>query len=170
MTGQVAYLVHQMSFLSETLGLAGAASAVSITAGASIAGRLSLGSVIDRLDKRYVTMGLCLIQASAILGLAYTNHVSVLYLVTLVFGLTMGSILMMQSLIIGECFGLISYGTVFGSFRLFISCGAALGPTIAGFLYDATHSYRIAFTIFAAVRLVAILVIVFAKPPKISSG
>ena len=166
MTGQVAYLVHQMSFLSETLGLAGAASAVSITAGASIAGRLSLGSVIDRLDKRYVTMGLCLIQALAILSLAYSNHVSVLYLGTLAFGLTMGSILMMQSLIIGECFGLVSFGTVSGSVGLFVSSGAAIGPTIAGVIYDATHSYQKAFIIFAAVSLMAMLAIFFAKPPR----
>ena len=171
MTGQVAYLVHQISFLSQTLGLTGAATAVSITAGASIAGRLLLGSVIDRWDKRYVTMGLFLSQALAILGLAYSNHISVLYLGTLVFGLTMGSILMMQSLIIGECFGLVSFGTVSGLAGLFVSSGAAIGPTIAGVIYDATQSYRKAFIIFAAASLMAMLAICFAKPPlKVSDS
>jgi cyanate permease len=42
--------------------------------------------------------------------------------------------------------------------------GAAFGPTIAGLIYDATQSYRIAFTIFAAMSMVAILVIFFARP------
>lgn len=165
MAGQVAYLVHQISFLSETLGVAGAATAVSITAGASIVGRFLLGSVIDRWDKRYVTMGLCLLQALAILGLAHSNHISVLYLGTLAFGLTMGSIIMVQSLIIGECFGLVSFGTISGLVGLFVSSGAAIGPTISGVIYDATHSYQKAFIIFAAANLMAMLAIFFAKPP-----
>ena len=168
MTGQVAYLVHQISFLSQTLGLGGAASAVSITAGASIAGRLSLGAVVDRLEKRYVTMGLFLIQALAVLSLAYSNHISVLYLGTFGFGLSMGCILMMQSLITGECFGLVSFGAVSGSVGLFVSCGGAIGPTIAGVIFDATHSYQKAFTIFAAISLVAMLAIFFAMSKTMS--
>jgi cyanate permease len=44
--------------------------------------------------------------------------------------------------------------------------GAAFGPSIAGFIFDATGSYQMAFTIFAAMSVVAILVIYFAKPPK----
>jgi len=51
------------------------------------------------------------IQASALLALAYSSHILILYLGTFAFGLTMGSILMMQSLITGECFGLVSFAT-----------------------------------------------------------
>jgi len=166
MTGQVAYLMHQMSFLSQTLGLAGAASAVSITAGASIIGRLLLGTVIDRMEKRYAIMVLFSIQASALLALAYSNHILILYLGTFAFGLTMGSILMMQSLITGECFGLVSFATVTGMSGIFISAGAALGPAIAGFIFDITQSYQTAFTIFAAASILAIVAIVFAKTPE----
>ena len=68
--------------------------------------------------------------------------------------------------LIGECFGLVSFGTVSGSVGLFVSSGAAIGPTIAGVIYDATHSYRKAFIIFAVVSLMAMLAILFAKPPR----
>jgi sugar phosphate permease len=170
MIGQVAYLVHQVSFLSATLGMAGAATAVSITAAASIAGRLCMGLFVDRLDKRHVTMGLFFIQALALLGLAYSNHISVLYLGTLAFGLTMGCILMMQSLIIGECFGLASFATVSGLVGVFVSLGAAIGPTIAGIVFDATQSYRMAFNLFAAVSILAMFAILFAKPPEVRGG
>jgi cyanate permease len=44
--------------------------------------------------------------------------------------------------------------------------GAAFGPSIAGFIFDATGSYQMAFTIFAVMSAVAILVIYFAKPPN----
>jgi MFS family permease len=172
LAGQIAFLVHQVSFLSPYLGVSGAATAVSITAAASIVGRLILGTFVDRCDKRHVIMVCFLVQGVAMLTLAYYNHVIILYLGTLAFGLTMGSIIMMQSLIIGECFGLLSFATVSGLAGLFTMTGAAFGPTIAGLIYDAANSYRAAFTIFAALSIVAILVIFFARPsgPGIKSS
>jgi MFS family permease len=164
LSGQIAFLVHQVSFLSPYLGLTGAATAVSVTAGASIVGRLFLGTFVDRCDKRYVIMACFLVQAVAMLTLAHYSHVTVLYLGTFAFGLTMGSIIMMQSLIIGECFGLFSFATVSGLAGLFTMSGAAFGPTIAGLIYDTAQSYRMAFTIFATMSLVATPVIFFARP------
>ena len=165
LAGQIAFLVHQVSFLSPYLGVSGAATAVSITAGASIVGRLILGTFVDRCDKRYVIMVCFLVQGVAMVTLAHYHHVIVLYLSTFAFGLTMGSIIMMQSLIIGECFGLYSFATVSGLSGLFTMSGAAFGPTIAGLIYDVAGSYRMAFTIFAAMSVVAVLVIIFARPP-----
>ena len=166
LAGQIAFLMHQISFLSQYLGISGAATAVSITAGASIIGRLWLGTFVDRCDKRYVIMVCFLIQGIAMFTLAHYQHVVILYLGTLAFGLTMGNIIMMQSLITGECFGLVSFATVSGLAGVFTMTGAAFGPSIAGFIFDATGSYRLAFTIFAVMSAVAILVIYFAKPPK----
>ena len=139
---------------------------MSITAGASIIGRLSLSSVIDRFDKRTVTMFLFLLQSIAVLALAYIDHIIVLYLGTFIFGLTMGNILMMMSLIIGECFGLVSFATVYGTATMFISSGSAMGPAIAGFIFDLTESYQTAFTIFAAMSFLASITIHFARIPK----
>ena len=168
LSGQIAFLVHQVSFLSQYLGVSGAATAVSVTAAASIVGRLFLGTFVDRCDKRYVIMVCFLIQGIAVITLAYYNHVAILYLGTFAFGLTMGSIIMSQSLIIAECFGLVSFATVSGVAGLFTMSGAAFGPVIAGFIYDATQSYQMAFTIFAVLSIIAMFVILFAKPPLLS--
>lgn len=164
--GQIAFLVHQVSFLSQYLGTAGAATAVSVTAAASIGGRLFLGTFVDRCDKRYITMVCFLIQSAAVITLAHYNHVVILYLGTFAFGLTMGSIIMMQSLITGECFGLVSFATVSGLAGLFTMSGAAFGPALAGIIFDATQSYRMAFSIFAVISMLAIGVIYFARPPQ----
>jgi MFS family permease len=48
---------------------------------------------------------------------------------------------------------------------LFSVSGAAFGPVIAGLIYDATQDYRIAFTIFAAASLLAMVAVFFARPP-----
>jgi sugar phosphate permease len=165
LSGQIAFLVHQVSFLSQTLGPKGAALAVSVTAGASIVGRLILGSIADRSDKRFLAMVCFLVQAGAVLSMAYFRSVGILYLGTLAFGLTMGGIVMLQPLLIGECFGLVSFGTITGLAGLFSVSGAAFGPVIAGLIYDATRDYRIAFTIFAAASLLAMVAVLFARPP-----
>ena len=168
--GQIAFLVHQVSFLSQTLGRPGAASAVSLTAGASIVGRLILGSIADRSDRRSMAAFCFLVQGLAILSLAHSRHIVVLYLGTFAFGLTMGGILLMQSLLIGECFGLVSFGTISGLAGLFSFTGAAFGPAVAGFIFDATQDYSWAFTLFAAASLLAMGAVYFARPPQAAAG
>lgn len=163
---QIAFLMHEVSFLSQFLGQTGAALGVSFTAGASVIGRLFLGPIADRYDKRYVAGACFVFQGSAVLFLAYSSEVVALYLGTFAFGLTMGGILMMQTLIIGECFGLISFGTVSGLTGMFSVSGAALGPAVAGLIYDATQSYQMAFTIFAVASAAATLPVLLAKPPR----
>jgi len=162
--GQIAYLIHQVSFIAQYLGLQKAAMAVSITAAASITGRLVLGTFVDRCDKRYVAMGCFFIQGLAVLLLAFYHHVVLLYLCTFAFGLTMGSIIMLQSLIIGECFGILSFATVSGTIGFFSMPGAAFGPMIAGVIFDASQSYQTAFIFFAGTSFVAMLAIIFARP------
>jgi cyanate permease len=44
--------------------------------------------------------------------------------------------------------------------------GTFLGPLIAGFVYDITKSYFIAFVIFAAVSIVSMILMFLARPPK----
>ena len=162
--GQIAYLIHQVSFIGQYLGPQKAAMAVSITAAASITGRLVLGTFVDRCEKRYVAMGCFFIQGLAVLVLAFYHHVVLLYLCTFVFGLTMGSIIMLQSLIIGECFGILSFATVSGTIGFFAMPGAAFGPMIAGVIFDASQSYQAAFLFFAGTSFVAMMAIIFARP------
>jgi len=43
--------------------------------------------------------------------------------------------------------------------------GTFIGPVLAGFLYDLTRSYTIAFAIFASASLAATLLMFFARQP-----
>ena len=170
LTGQVAFLVHQVSFLSKYLGVQGASNVVGLTALASIAARLALGAVIDRWDKNLVTIACFSAQGLAVLAMAFFHNKPVLYAGPFVFGLTMGNILMLQSLLVGECFGTLSFGAIFGLARMFTMIGAALGPLLAGYLFDLTGSYRIFFILVAVFSAAASLVILAAKPPSTESG
>lgn len=169
MAGQIAFLVHQVSFLSQYLGVQQAAATVSISTGASVLGRFLLGFFVDRLDKRHVTMACVLLQGTAVITLAFNSNVVILYLCTFVFGLTMGPLLMMMSLLTGECFGIPSFAAISGTIGLITMPGAAFGPVIAGLIFDASQSYTISFLLFASASFLSAGIIYFAKPPVFKS-
>ena len=65
-------------------------------------------------------------------------------------------------------FGLKYYSVIFGMISLAQGLGGALGPVFAGYTYDATSSYRLAFTIFLALYAVSIpATLVIRRPGKL---
>jgi MFS family permease len=163
--GQITFMIHEISFLSPFLGPTGAAMAVSLTSVASFCGRFLVGSFVDRADKKVVGSICFLLQGAAVFTAAPSTQPLILYLCVILFGLTMGNIVMMQPLIIGEFFGMVSFGRVSGLMMLFTSSGSALGPMLGGILFDLTQGYRVSFTLFACAYVLAALVILFARPP-----
>jgi MFS family permease len=134
-SGQMSFLMHEVSFMSQFVGPTRAAAAISVTSGASLLGRFFMGAVVDRFDKRVMIMLCFFIQSAAMLTAGFSSQVVILYICVFAFGLTMGNVVLLQSLIIGECFGQVSFGTVFGLAGLFISSLSSFGPMIAGFIY-----------------------------------
>jgi len=167
LTAQTGYVFHQISFLEDRLGSRStAAFALSVTAGGSIVARLIVGMFADNFDKRKFTVGLFAAQATSILLIIHTQNLAATWALTLVFGFTIGNVYMMQSLLVGEIFGLVSFGAVFGLVNLVGQVGAGAGPFGIGFLRDQTGGYGIPFTVTALLTYLAAVVILFARPPR----
>ncbi|MBT5775555.1 MAG: MFS transporter [Dehalococcoidia bacterium] len=162
---QTGFVIHQVSFLEERLGSRNAAAlALSTTAAGSIIARLIVGLFADAIDKRWLTVVLFAVQASAVLLVLRTENVAATYALTLTFGFTIGNIYMMQSLLVSEIFGMVSFGAVFGIVALAGQAGSGLGPFVVGFLEDRTGSYDAPFTIAALVTYAAAFVVLQARP------
>jgi hypothetical protein len=54
-----------------------------------------------------------------------------------------------------DLFGLASFGVIFAGLNLVSTTGEAMGAPVAGFIFDATGSYRTAFILCVAVDTVA---------------
>lgn len=149
-----------------------------ITAAASALGGVGLGSAIgkfgfgwlcDRMQPKYACAVGLMLQAVSIIIIMTVGPASSLGLVwayAITMGLGMGSWLPTSSMLTSTNFGLASYGSIYGIVTLSIMGGAAIGPLMAGYMYDAMNSYFWAFIIFLALYIIAIPAILVLRRPK----
>lgn len=164
---QTGFLIHQISFLEVRFGSRSAAAlALSVTALGSIIARLVVGIFADNIDKKLLTIGLLVVQGSAVLAIVTFESTVVTYALVLVVGFTIGNIYMMQSLLVSELFGMVSFGTVFGLVGVASQTGSGFGPLAVGWLEDRTGGYSTPFTVTAALTFAAAGCIALARPPR----
>jgi sugar phosphate permease len=162
---QTGYLIHQVTFLEDRLGSRSeAAFTISVTAIGSIIARLAVGIFADDVDRRLLCVVLFVMQATCVLLIVHTSNLAATWILTLMFGFTIGNIYMMQSLLVGEIFGMVSFGTIFGVISMAGQVGSSIGPIGVGFLHDQSGSYTLPFTVTAAVTYLAAVLVLFAKP------
>lgn len=164
LVGQTAYLIHQIPYLEGPLGAEPAAFAVSMTAIASVIGRFCVGVVERRFTLRQLSIGCFLLQSGALLILALVQHPVSLFVMTFLFGLTIGNVYMLQALVTAECFGVTTYGTVYGLVSVLTLFGSAAGPSIASAAVAFAGSYARCFAIMAGCGLLATWLIHYARP------
>jgi MFS family permease len=86
-----------------------------------------------------------------------------LYVYAVIYGLFSGVGLLLAS-INAEHFGLQSLGAITGAIIFGNNIGGALGPFLAGFIYDTNGNYRLAFLLCGVVGIAAGIVIWLVKP------
>jgi MFS family permease len=128
--------------------------------------RIGMGWLGDLLDKRRLVMGLLVSLSFSVFLMGYTAHAVVFTTCMIIYSLAYGGLAALQEPIRADYFGTRAFATIQGMSRSVITAGTFLGPIIAGFFYDMTRSYTIAFGVFAVVSLLATLFMFFARPPQ----
>ena len=101
---QISFIAHQVAFLEPTLGLKGAGWAVSLTSVSALAGRLVVGMVIDRVDRRAASAAVLCVQVSSMVVLLSSTSVGALYLGCVLFGFGVGNLITLPGLIVQQEF------------------------------------------------------------------
>ncbi len=162
---QTGYIIHQVSFLEERFGSRTEATfTISVTAAGSVIARLVVGIFADNVDRRMLTVGLFVVQATCVLLIVQFENLAATWLLTLIFGFTIGNIYMMQSLLVGEIFGMVSFGSIYGLISMAGQIGSGVGPIMVGILHDRADSYSLPFVVTAVITYLAAIVILFARP------
>ena len=121
-----------------------------------ILGKFFFGGLGDRIDHRKLYWVAASFMAIAMLILQGAPSLWVLAIGVTCVGLAGGGILPLMGLIFGARFGVVSFGHVMGFAMLGFTLGAA-GPLMAGWVYDQTGSYDLAFLLFLVSFLPAVI-------------
>lgn len=167
MMAQVGGIAHLFSLVAERTGSDdSAALALAVMAGASVVGRLVGGWALTYISSRGFVIGLTIGQGVVLILLAFAQSTASLVASSLLFGLTVGNLLMMAPLLSAEAFGLKAYGRIFSINQLCNVAGVAAGPVVMGQLYAHAGGYHAAFLAMAAASGLALILICAAGPVR----
>ncbi len=159
-------LVHIVPHASD-LGLSAVNAALILTliGAVSIAGRIIMGSASDRIGSKAAWIICLVIMPVSIFWLMQARDLWMLYLFAVVFGFSYGGLSVLISPIVAEYFGLKSHGVIMGVVIMFGgSGGMALGPVVAGHLFDVTGNYQSAFFLVGIISVIGLILMLFLKP------
>jgi MFS family permease len=152
--------VHLSPF-AEDLGLSrvAASAAVGAIGLGGLAGRLVSGSVSDRVGRLPMLAVVVGLQAGAFALFAVSSGPLTLYPAAVVFGFGYGGSTSLFPAVVGDQFGRAHVGALVG--LIFGGAGslAAVGPGVAGYLYDVTGGYRTAFALAAGANVVSLAMV-----------
>jgi MFS family permease len=138
-----------------------AAKIASLVLGSSLAGRLLMGWLADRIPKKYVMLLIYLLVVSAIPLLLLPAGRPTLYLFAVVFGVGLGGEYMVIPLMAAELFGVRSLGRALGVVLTADGVAEAVGPWFVGRLRDATGSYATGFTMLIGFAIAGAIAVSF---------
>ena len=157
---QVGFLMHQIPLLQSTLGLSGAAWAVSTAALSAAVGRFVLGMLSARFPLPVLAAGCYLVQASGLLLLLAGEPSVLLFAASAIAGFVIGCIVMLPPLLLVDSFGQDGYGTAYGVTEATMFVMAGLATAASGWIFDASGSYDAPLLGLAALHLLATLLII----------
>jgi predicted MFS family arabinose efflux permease len=133
-----------------------AAALVSMVGGGAMAGKLAFGLVADRIDLRWAQRLGLLLMATAMGLLMIEGGYGMLAVAALVLGLGLGGMMPVWAALVSHVFGLASCGSALGGTRAAMTPLAMGCPMLAGWAFDSTGDYRMAWQIFMALLLAAV--------------
>jgi len=157
MGAQVGGIAHLFNRAAELIDRNTGSAAVQILAVASISGRLFGGWLLTYINTRTWLLINTVGQCIGMLLIALADSTNFVWLGALVFGLTVGNLLMLQPVVLAEAFGLHSYARIYASANAMTTLGVASGPLLLGLVYeygDYDYSYYLAALLSALALLV----------------
>jgi MFS family permease len=146
--GHSIIMVHGV-FYATTKGvsLEAAAFIISIYSFSSVASRLAVPILADRMGAKGVMAVFYFIQGAAVLMLFWTSEPWHFYLFAVVFGVGFGGEMSAFLVVNRQYFGMGPVRTVFGVQSMASGLGMALGGLVGSVIYDAFGSYNLAWVV-----------------------
>ena len=141
-----------------------AAGILSTIGGVSMVGRLITGIAIDRIGNKKLMIMFSLILIASLLWLQVSKELWMLYVFAVVYALGHGGFYTLISPMVAELFGISSHGVLFGIVAFGGTVGGAIGPILAGHIFDIIHSYQLAFFILVGFAIAGLILTSLLRP------
>jgi MFS family permease len=120
---------------------------LSVLLASSLAGRVLVGYLADRFSRKSIMSFFYFLIGATVLLLGVTHGTVALWIFTISFGFSMGADYMLIPLVVAEYFGTASLGKLLALIIMGYSLGQWGAPWAVGRIYDASHSYELAWRI-----------------------
>lgn len=162
-----AVLVHLVPHATD-LGITATVAATILAASGAldIIGRIGLGSAADRIGNRQIFVISFILLAAALFLVVPATEIWMLLLFAAAVGVSHGGMGAAEAPLAAEYFGLKSHGLILGVIALGFTVGGAVGPSVAGYLYDISGNYSMAFITCGAFGALGLVLTLVLKPLK----
>src|ERR1700677_4938569 len=126
---------------------------LSLLLASSLGGRVIVGYFADRFKKKNTMALFYLLLGAAIPLLCIARQPLAALAFTVVFGFAMGADYMLIPLVTAECFGVSSLGKLLALIIMGYSIGQWIAPWATGRVFDAYHSYSLAWAVLSVAGL-----------------
>jgi MFS family permease len=144
-----------------------AAQVLATVGAASIAGRLVMGAVADRLGGKSSLMIAYGVLSVCLIWLLFIREPWVLFLFAPVYGFSHGAFFTLISPTVAELFGTRAHGLIFAIVLFHGTIGGAVSPFIAGRVFDAIGTYQPVFQVLAVLAIVGLVLVNFLQPARL---
>lgn len=141
-----------------------AANILAVVGGLSIVGRVGMGIISDRVGRKLSLVIGFILLVVALLWLPLARELWMLYLFAIIFGFSYGGLITLESPVVAELFGLRAHGVILGALVFGATTGGAIGPILAGHIFDIANSYYLAFMACAGLSITGLIVASLLKP------
>jgi len=141
-----------------------AAGVLSTIGGVSMLGRIVMGTANDRIGgKRSLVLSLTLLIISLV-WLQVSASAWMLFVFAVLYGFAHGGLFTVMSPTVAEFFGTASHGLIFGMVLFSGTLGGSLGPLIAGYIFDLSGAYRVAFITLTVMACSGLILAALIRP------
>lgn len=139
-----------------------AADVASILLLSQVVGKILLGSIYDKKGVKFGSAYGCVVFLLSIVTIMLAGNKAFAIIFGVIVGLALSMTTCTPPLLTSLAVGRREYPSIYGLLNAFATAGVALGPVIAGFIYDHTESYDLAWIIFAVVAVVILVLTILA--------
>ncbi|MFC1953326.1 MFS transporter [Chloroflexota bacterium] len=133
----------------------------------SLIGRLGLGFLGDFMNKRYLIALSFSLQAIGLFlfSVIAVDKIWLIILFLLTYAPGYGAVISLTPALQADYYGSKNFGAIAGLILIVSMLGGIASPVVAGWIFDVTGSYRLAWRIFSLVVVPAVPLILMAKTP-----